>query len=93
MEAQPSGLLARMFCEVDPQDPRADNARHRLTDILVIAILGVMCGCDDYPGIVSLVNRVYPGTIIPVMHMLVLFVIGLEMIGRNFHRFSSPNLV
>jgi predicted transposase YbfD/YdcC len=34
-------------------DPRADNARHFLTDILVIAILAVMCGLDDYPGIVE----------------------------------------
>jgi predicted transposase YbfD/YdcC len=42
-----------MFNEIEPHDPRADNARHRLTDILVIAILGVMCGCDDYPGIVE----------------------------------------
>jgi predicted transposase YbfD/YdcC len=34
-------------------DPRADNARHFLTDILVIAILAVMSGVDDYPGIVE----------------------------------------
>lgn len=44
-------LVSRMFADVEAHDPRADNARHNLTDILVIAILGVMCGCDDFPGI------------------------------------------
>jgi predicted transposase YbfD/YdcC len=34
-------------------DPRADNARHFLTDILVIALLAVMSGSDDYPGVVE----------------------------------------
>jgi predicted transposase YbfD/YdcC len=34
-------------------DPRASNARHLLTDILVIAILAVMAGVDDYPGVVE----------------------------------------
>jgi predicted transposase YbfD/YdcC len=34
-------------------DPRASNRRHFLTDILVIAILAVMAGADDYPGIVE----------------------------------------
>jgi len=51
MDAQPNSLITRMFEAVEAQDPRADNARHFLTDILVIAILAVMCGCDDYPGI------------------------------------------
>ena len=53
MDAQPTSLITRMFEFVEIHDPRADNARHYLTDILVIAILGVMCGCDDYPGIVE----------------------------------------
>jgi len=51
MDAQPTSLITRMFDDLD--DPRADNARHFLTDILVIAILGVICGADDYPGIVE----------------------------------------
>jgi len=43
-----------MFDDIeDIDDPRADNARHFLTDILVIAILAVMCGSDDYPGVVE----------------------------------------
>lgn len=53
MDAQPTSLIMRMFEEVEAQDPRAENARHFLTDVLVIAILAVMCGCDDYPGIVE----------------------------------------
>jgi predicted transposase YbfD/YdcC len=46
-------LITRMFEHLEAHDPRADNARHFLTDILVIAILAVLCGCDDYPGIVE----------------------------------------
>ncbi len=53
MDAQPTSLITRLFEEVESHDPRADNARHFLTDVLVIAILAVMCGCDDYPGIVE----------------------------------------
>jgi predicted transposase YbfD/YdcC len=53
MDAQPTSLIARMFVEVEAHDPRAGNARHFLTDILVIAILAVLCGCNDYPGIVE----------------------------------------
>jgi predicted transposase YbfD/YdcC len=36
------GYLAQM------PDPRADNARHRLLDILTITILAVMCRCDGW---------------------------------------------
>ncbi len=53
MDAQPTALIAHLFAEVEAYDPRAANARHFLTDILVIAILAVMCGCDDFPGIVE----------------------------------------
>lgn len=54
MDAQPTSLIARMFDDIErDHDPRADNARHYLTDILVIALLAVMCGLDDYPGIVE----------------------------------------
>lgn len=53
MDAQPSNLVTRMFDDVEAHDPRAANARHRLTDLLVIAILAVICGADDYPGIVE----------------------------------------
>jgi len=54
MDAQPTDLIARMFDDIENEDdPRADNARHFLTDILVIAILAVMSGADDYPGVVE----------------------------------------
>jgi len=54
MDAQPTSLITRMFNDIEPMDdPRADNARHFLAEILVIAILAVMCGLDDYPGIVE----------------------------------------
>lgn len=54
MDAQPTSLITRMFQDIEEgDDPRAANARHYLTDILVIAILAVMCGLDDYPGIVE----------------------------------------
>jgi predicted transposase YbfD/YdcC len=51
MDAQPTSLITRMFDDLN--DPRANNARHFLTDILVIAMLAVICGADDYPGIVE----------------------------------------
>lgn len=54
MDALPNALIARMFDDIDQNDdPRADNARHYLTDILVIAILAVISGADDYPGVVE----------------------------------------
>jgi predicted transposase YbfD/YdcC len=54
MDAQPTALLTRMFNAIDDKaDPRASNARHLLCDILMIAFLAVMGGCDDYPGIVE----------------------------------------
>lgn len=54
MDAQPTSLIARMVEDIDEMDdPRADNARHYLTDILIIAILAVMGGADDYPGVVE----------------------------------------
>jgi len=55
MDAQPTSLITRMFDDTidKSDDPRAANARHFLTDILVIAILAVMSGLDDYPGIVE----------------------------------------
>ena len=53
MDAQATALIARMFDELETDDPRADNARHFLTDIMVIAMLAVICGVDDYPGVVE----------------------------------------
>jgi len=51
MEAVAIGLVLSMFSTVC--DPRAGNARHRLIDILSIALLAMLSGADDYPGIVE----------------------------------------
>ena len=70
MDAQPTSLIAQMFNGVEAHDPRAGNARHFLTDILVIAMLAVICGCDDYPGIVqyALDEREWLGTFLRLPH-------------------------
>ena len=51
MEAVAIALVLSMFAAVP--DPRARNARHRLGDVLAIALLAVLSGADDYPGIVE----------------------------------------
>ena len=54
MDAQPTSLLTRMFDDIQQlDDPRADNRRHFLTDILVIVLLAVMGGHDDFTGIID----------------------------------------
>jgi len=49
MEAQAAGLVLRVFGDLP--DPRAGNARHRLMDMLTIAILAVIGGADDVEAI------------------------------------------
>jgi predicted transposase YbfD/YdcC len=51
MEAVAIALVLSMFCSVP--DPRAANARHRLVDVLAVALLAMLAGADDYPGIVE----------------------------------------
>lgn len=51
MDARAASLLARVFCDVD--DPRASNSQHLLTDVLTIALMAVMGGCNDYPSMVE----------------------------------------
>jgi hypothetical protein len=71
MDAQPTALIARMFSDIEAHhDPRAGNARHYLTDILVSAILAVMAGADDYPGIVEYARdeRGWLKTFLPLPH-------------------------
>jgi predicted transposase YbfD/YdcC len=46
MEANASGDVLRIFDQVT--DPRGCNAIHRLTDLLAIAILAVICGADGW---------------------------------------------
>lgn len=71
MDAQPTNLIARMFDDIEAHhDPRASNARHYLTDILVSAILAVLAGADDYPGIVEYARdeRDWLKTFLPLPH-------------------------
>lgn len=44
----PRGLL-RYFQDID--DPRHHNVHHRLSDILAIAILAVICGAENWPEV------------------------------------------
>src|SRR5271167_3913989 len=39
------GKFARIFLRVP--DPRADNARHELLDVLLIALAAVLCGAES----------------------------------------------
>jgi predicted transposase YbfD/YdcC len=71
MDAQATSLIMRMFNDIEAHhDPRASNARHYLTDILVTAILAVMAGADDYPGIVEygLDEEAWLKTFLPLPH-------------------------
>jgi len=71
MEAQLTSLFARLLRDVQAiDDPRAANARHLLTDILILALLAVMGGMDDYPGIVEYARdeQVWLKTLLPLPH-------------------------
>jgi predicted transposase YbfD/YdcC len=46
MDGQATGGIVRFFREMP--DPRANNVIHKLHDILVIAICGVICGADGW---------------------------------------------
>ena len=49
MDAQVSEGLLRFFRVI--QDPRAANAWHRLSDILAIAIMAVLCGSESWAAV------------------------------------------
>jgi predicted transposase YbfD/YdcC len=71
MDAQPTSLITRMFSDIETiDDPRADNARHYLSSILILAMLAVMCGLDDYPGVVeyALDEQEWLKTFVPLPH-------------------------
>jgi hypothetical protein len=50
MDAQATTEILRMF-ETIPE-PRRHNHRHKLMDILTIALLAVICGADGWAGVV-----------------------------------------
>lgn len=49
MEQTPAGNIIEHFS--DMEDPRRENRRHLLIDIVVIAICGVICGADDWGAV------------------------------------------
>jgi len=50
MESNPAANIAKYFAEL--KDPRVERTReHKLLDIVVIAICGVICGCDDWEAV------------------------------------------
>jgi predicted transposase YbfD/YdcC len=50
MDAQATAPFLRHFRDLP--DPRRHNVRHVFADILTIAILGVLCTCDDWDDVV-----------------------------------------
>jgi len=50
MEASVTGEILRVFEELP--DPRGKNVRHKLIDILTIALCGVVCGAGDWVAVV-----------------------------------------
>lgn len=46
METQATARIPRAF--LDMPDPRKKNITHRLTDVLTIALLAVLCGAEDW---------------------------------------------
>jgi hypothetical protein len=52
MKLKPKGKLCEHFDEIE--DPRIERTkRHKLMDILTIAILAVICGADSWVGMES----------------------------------------
>jgi predicted transposase YbfD/YdcC len=68
MDAQATEEILRFFRGVP--DPRAANARHRLSDILSIAILAVLCGCEGWAAVEGwgLLNAQWLGTLLALPH-------------------------
>jgi hypothetical protein len=51
MDAQATAVFSRLFDGLI--DPRRPNVRHRFTDLLTIAILGILCRADDWTDVVA----------------------------------------
>ena len=49
MCTQATALIPRAFADMD--DPRRNNRRHKLTDILTIAFFAIVCGADDWVSV------------------------------------------
>jgi predicted transposase YbfD/YdcC len=68
MDAQATQGLLRFFQGIS--DPRATNARHRLCDILAIAILAVLCGAEGWSAVEgwATLNAEWLATILELPH-------------------------
>ncbi len=51
MDAQATARIPRAFEQMP--DPRRNNRRHKLIDILTIALFAVICGADGWAGVVE----------------------------------------
>jgi predicted transposase YbfD/YdcC len=51
MEATPTGEILRLLSEVP--EPRRHNTRHKLIDILTLALFAVICGADGWVAVVA----------------------------------------
>ena len=49
MEARPTAAITAHFSDLE--DPRGDNKRHRLLDIVIIAICAAICGADSWEDV------------------------------------------
>ncbi len=55
---EPAGVMDIFLTAFDDiPDPRADNARHDLSERLVIAFVAVLCGATSWPGWPCLAGR------------------------------------
>ena len=55
MEAPVTGEILRVFEQLP--DPRGKNARHKLIDVLTLALCGVICGAGDWVAVVYYATR------------------------------------
>lgn len=51
MDAQATSEILRVLEDIP--DPRRHNVRHKLIDILTLALIGVICGADDWVTVVT----------------------------------------
>ena len=52
-QTQRSSILEHFLILPDPRRENHNTKKHKLIDIIVITILAVICGADDWPTIVS----------------------------------------
>jgi len=58
MDASAIGDFLRIFSELS--DPRRDNRRYLLCDIILLAVSAVMCGCEGWQDIEDWTEDAFP---------------------------------